>query len=89
MNLRQKKKLYKKKAGCNPPAWLKYTDPIYYIMTGQYRRGVAQFKRNLEIKERAKKKAEEIRNLENFIIIITRRNHERRKKYHWKPQDES
>lgn len=89
MNLRQKKKLYKKKAGCNPPAWLKYTAPVYHSITGQAWGGLAQFKRNLENIERAKKKAEEIRNLENFTMIITRRNYERRKKYHWKPQDES
>lgn len=35
MNKRQKKKLYKKIAGQNPPAWMSYKEWLYHVVIGK------------------------------------------------------
>ena len=37
MNKRQKKKLYKKRVGCNPPKQMRYRGLYHYIITGNTR----------------------------------------------------
>ena len=35
MNKRQKKKLYKKITGHNPPAWMSYKEWLYHVVNGK------------------------------------------------------
>ena len=45
MNLRQKKKLFKKKVGCNPPNGMSYSERLYHIFIGKLWGGLARLKK--------------------------------------------
>lgn len=74
MNQRQKKKLFKKRTGVNPPKWLSYKAPVFHSLTGWSWMGFNRFIKKCEEKKR-------IRNLENFNRVMTkgRKSHEQRK----------
>lgn len=77
MNKRQKKKLFKKKTGINPPEWLSYKAPAFHSLTGWAWIGFTRFIKQCEGKEK-------IRNLETFNLkMAERRKNERRKKNRW------
>ncbi len=77
MNKRQKKKLFRKKTGTNPPNWLNYKAPVFHSLTGWAWTGFGRFVEQCEEGKR-------IRNLETFNrCMAKRRKNERRKKNRW------
>lgn len=63
MNLRQKKKLFKRKVGLNPPGGMLYSDKRYHAFIGKPWGGLA-----------AMKKQEAVKAVEIFNGNISRRN---------------
>lgn len=86
MNLRQKKKLFKKKTGYNPQQYaerifgcdascrMKYSGRIYHNCIEKKWGGLAELKRKQESETRELKRQQEIKNLENMNHILGRRN---------------
>lgn len=54
MNKRQKKKLYKKITGHNPPAWMSYKELVYHDAIGKPWGGRKQIKKKDNVSEFAK-----------------------------------
>ena len=85
MNLRQKKKLFKKKTGYNPQKYaeqvfgcdassrMKYSGCIYHNCIKKKWGGLAELERKQESETRELKRQQEIKNLENMNRILGRR----------------
>lgn len=89
MNLRQKKKIFKKRYKHNPPKWLTLNsltlNPEYMkTVLKEMQALIIEDLRNLwEEQLKIKDRCRRICNLETVNQSLTRRNHERRKKYNW------
>lgn len=66
-NKRQKKKLYKRLAGRNPPKWMRYKGKIYHIVVNKPWGGEKEYQRLLELVR-----------LENFNRLMTKRRRQNR-----------
>lgn len=89
MNIRQKKKLFKKLYHHNPPKFLALNsltlNPEYMkkVMTEIAELILEDIKNFREEQQRIEERYRRIHNLEIVNRALTRRNYERRKKYHW------
>lgn len=77
MNKRQKKKLYCKVLGANPPKWLRYTEYTYHFLIGKPWGGWAEAKRRSNARWQQLKKEQEINNLVNLTRILSERRYKR------------